>query len=51
MEFEEQRRRQRVVGFRVRVDDAQLFLVDDLDARHRDAELNRLNDRICRSRH
>ena len=43
VELEEQRRRQRIVGLRVRVDDAELRFVDDLDARDRDAELNGLD--------
>ncbi len=51
VELEEQRGRNRIGGLRIGVDDAQLGFVDDLDAGHRDAELDGLNDGVGRALH
>ena len=49
VEFEEQRRRDRVSGLRIPVDRVHLRLVEQLDARDRHAELNRGDDGVDRA--
>ena len=49
VELEEQRRRDRIAGLRVAVDRVDLHLVEQLDARDRDAELNRRDHRFDRA--
>ena len=49
VEFEEQRRRDRITGLRIAVDGVELDLVEQLDPGDRDAELNRRDDRFHRT--
>ncbi len=44
MKLEEERRRDRVIRFRIVIHDLELLLVDDLDARDWNAKLDRRDD-------